>query len=57
MKLFSCGDVVPGCSATFQAADDDGILGAVAAHAASAHGLTAVSPELVSAVRGHIRAA
>lgn len=57
MKLFSCGDVVPGCSATFAAADDDGILSAVAAHAASAHGLATVSPELVSAVRSHIRAA
>ena len=57
MKLFACGDVVPGCSATFEASDDAGILGAVAAHAASAHGLTVISDELVTAVRSSIRAA
>ena len=57
MKLFSCGDVVPGCSATFQASDDAGILGLVATHAASAHGVTVVSDDLVAAVRSNIRAA
>ena len=57
MKLFACGDVVPGCSATFEASDEAGILSAVGAHAASAHGLTAISDELVAAVRANIRAA
>jgi predicted small metal-binding protein len=57
MKTFACGDVVPGCSAAFTAADDAGILGQVARHAAADHGLTEVGPELVAAVCAHIRAA
>jgi len=52
MKSFACGDVVPGCTAHFTAADESAILGLVARHAAADHGLTTVSPELVEAVRG-----
>ena len=55
MKTFACGDVVPGCSHSFTAVDEAGILGQVAAHAAADHGLADVSPELVAAVRAHIR--
>ena len=54
MKTFSCGDVVPGCSARFTAADEDGILGHVASHAAADHGIRDITPELVQAVRAHI---
>ena len=54
MKTFTCGDVVPGCSHTFSAVDESGILSQVASHAAADHGLTSVSPELVAAVRAHI---
>lgn len=57
MKQFACGDVVPGCDARFVGASDDDILSQVAAHAASAHGLTDVSPELVDQVRSRITAA
>ncbi|WP_369255838.1 DUF1059 domain-containing protein [Geodermatophilus amargosae] len=57
MKTFACGDVVPGCTATFTASDDAGILGQVAGHAAADHGLPDVGPELVAAVRAHVRAA
>ena len=57
MKTFSCGDVVPGCSARFTAADEDGILGQVAGHAAHDHGIRDITPELVHAVRQHIRTA
>jgi predicted small metal-binding protein len=52
VKTFACGDVVPGCTAHFTAADEAAVLGLVAAHAAADHGLTSVSPELVHAVRG-----
>lgn len=55
MKEFSCGDVVPGCKAKFRAASDDEILQSVAQHAHDEHGLSEVSPELVAAVREHIR--
>jgi predicted small metal-binding protein len=54
MKSFACGDVVPGCDASWVCGSDDEILVAVAHHAAEAHGLTTVSDELVAAVRGAI---
>jgi predicted small metal-binding protein len=55
MKSFACGDVVPGCDARFVCDTEDEILAAVAAHARLDHGLTSVSAELVSAVRGAIQ--
>lgn len=54
MKEFSCGDVVPGCSAKFHGLNNDEILVAVAAHAQHDHGLTHVSPELARQVVDHI---
>jgi predicted small metal-binding protein len=54
VKSFSCGDVVPGCSRTFTAPDDSGILARVGAHAAADHGLTEVPPALVEQVRARI---
>lgn len=54
MKQFSCGDVVPGCAATFVARTDDDILTAVARHAADDHGLVEIPPSLVEQVRGSI---
>jgi predicted small metal-binding protein len=54
VKRFSCGDVVPGCAATWVASGDDEILALVAPHAAEVHGLTALSPELVEVVRSRI---
>ncbi|CCH89242.1 conserved protein of unknown function [Modestobacter italicus] len=56
MKVFACGDVVPGCGRTFSAADEDGILTQVAAHAAADHGLADVPPALVEQVRSRILA-
>ena len=57
MKRFSCGSVVPGCTATFAAPTVEGILDQVAAHAQEAHGLSTVPPELVDAVRLNVVAA
>jgi len=54
MKTFACGDVVPGCTAHFTAADESAILGLVAQHAVADHGLASVSPELVEAVRAAV---
>jgi len=51
VKRFSCGDVVPGCSATFAGSTDDEILAAVARHAERDHHLATVPPELVTQVR------
>jgi predicted small metal-binding protein len=57
MKTFCCGDVVPGCAATFTEADDELILARVAQHAASHHGIATPGADLVDAVRGKIRLA
>lgn len=54
MKEFSCGAVVPGCDARFDGSTEEEILGQVQAHAAEAHGLSDVPPELVEQVRANI---
>jgi predicted small metal-binding protein len=56
MKSFACGDVVPGCDATFVCDTEDDVLAAVARHATADHGMTEVPAELVEQVRGHILA-
>ena len=54
MKAFTCGSVVPGCTATFHGETEEDIFPQIAAHAREAHGIEEVSPELVSEVRRHI---
>ncbi len=51
----ACGDVVPGCAATFDADTKDALMGEVAAHAGSEHGVTEISPEMAGAVEGAIK--
>lgn len=55
MKQFSCGDVVPGCNASFEAADESSLFGQITVHARVAHGLTDISPALLSQVRSKVR--
>jgi predicted small metal-binding protein len=54
MKRFSCGDVVPGCTATFESATEGEILQHVAAHAMHDHGMTEIPEGVVAAVRSKI---
>lgn len=54
MKKFACGDVVPGCAATFEDATEDGILAAVGRHAAEDHDMATVPDEVVASVREKI---
>jgi predicted small metal-binding protein len=54
MKSFSCGAVVPGCTATFRGDTEGEILAQVAHHARHDHGLTEISDELVAAVRANV---
>ncbi len=54
MKKFACGDVVEGCDGVVTGETDDEVLAAAAAHAASAHGMTDVPDELVTAIRAGI---
>ena len=57
MKRFACGDVVPGCDATFVCDTEDEILVQVARHAAEVHGMTEVPKSVVVQVRERIAAA
>ena len=50
----ACGDVMPGCAARFETNDRDQLLGQVASHAAEAHGITEITPEVLQAVEGKI---
>lgn len=54
MKRFNCGDVVPGCDASFAAVDEHEILASVGTHARDDHGLAEVGDDLVAAVRAAI---
>jgi predicted small metal-binding protein len=55
MKQFACGDVVPGCTARFEGANNEEILTVVAAHAQKDHGMTEVPAALVSQVISKIQ--
>ncbi len=55
MKAFACGAVVPGCTASFTAETDDGILEQVARHARQDHDLRELPPELVREVLANLR--
>ena len=55
MKTFACGAVVAGCTASFSAETEEGILEQVAAHAREEHGITEVPEEVVALVRSNIR--
>ena len=57
MKRFACGDVIPGCGATFTAPDEDGIFAQCVPHAAAEHGIDEVGPELQATVRSLITTA
>lgn len=54
-KRIACDDVVPGCTFTATAATEEELLKKVVAHAAQAHGVTDVTPELAAKVRSAIR--
>jgi predicted small metal-binding protein len=51
---FSCGDVLPGCAAQFDAGTTDELLSQVATHAADDHGLHDLTPEIVEQVTSKI---
>lgn len=53
-KHVACNAVVPGCSFTASAATEEELMQKVAEHAAHAHGVTEVSPELAAQVRAAI---
>ncbi|WP_298803617.1 DUF1059 domain-containing protein [uncultured Pseudokineococcus sp.] len=54
MKVFRCGDVVPGCTTELRGDDEEAVLEAVERHARAQHGV-APDAELVGAVRDRVR--
>ena len=54
MKKFACGSVVAGCDGVVTGETEDDVLAAAAAHASSAHGMTEVPDDVVSAIRAGI---
>lgn len=54
-KKISCADVVPGCSFTAEADNEQELLKKVAAHAGPEHGVKEVSPELLKKLKAAIK--
>ena len=55
MKTFACGAVVPGCTASFTAETEEGVLEQVAEHARTDHDLPEIPDELLRQVQTQIR--
>ena len=55
MYSFECANVVPGCAGRVEGETEQDVLQKVAAHAAEAHDITEISPELADKVRAGIR--
>ena len=53
-KAIACNSVVPGCKFTVSATTEEELLEKVAAHAKHDHGVTEVTPELLSKVKAAI---
>ena len=54
MKQFACSTVVKGCDGVVTGETEDDVLAAAARHAAEAHGMTDLPPDVVEAVRAGI---
>jgi predicted small metal-binding protein len=54
-KHIECKNLVPGCPFTASADSEEELVKQVAAHAAHAHGITDVTPELAEKVKSAIR--
>ena len=54
-KEIECDDVVPGCHFTASAPTEEGLIKQVAEHAAQAHGVKELSPELAAKVKAAIQ--
>jgi len=54
-KYIACAAIVPDCPFTASAATEEDLVKQVAAHAAHAHGIAEVTPELAAKVKAAIR--
>ena len=55
VKCIACGDVVPGCDFTATADSEEALMAQVVSHAAHAHGVTEVTPDLAAKVKAAIK--
>jgi predicted small metal-binding protein len=55
MKTFACGAVVPGCTASFAAETEEGIVKQVARHAREDHDMPEIPDELVRLVVANVQ--
>jgi len=53
-KYMACAAIVPDCPFTASAATEEDLMKKVAAHAATDHGVTEVTPELAAKVKAAI---
>ena len=53
-KRIQCGAIVPGCTFTATDSTEEALLQKVVEHAAEAHGIKAVTPELAAQVKAAI---
>ena len=54
-KHIACGDIVKGCAFTAEAATESDLVEQVKTHAAKAHGVKEVTPELAAQVKAAIQ--
>lgn len=54
-KHIACGDIVKGCAFTADAATESELVEQVKTHAAKAHGVKEVTPELAAKVKAAIQ--
>jgi predicted small metal-binding protein len=54
-KHIACSTLNPGCAFEASAETEEGLLSQVAAHAAHAHDVTEITPELAAEVKAAIR--
>ncbi len=54
-KSIACNDLFPGCEFKAEAESEAELLQKVAAHAASVHGITEITDDIIGKVRGCIR--
>lgn len=54
-KNISCADIMPGCDFKAEAETDQELLSQVAKHAADAHGVKDITPDLLEKVKATIK--
>lgn len=54
-KILKCGDVVPGCNFVAEGKDVTEVMAKGAEHAKTAHGMTAIPPDIAKKVQAAIK--